>query len=106
MQQIPKSLPVLIASVATAVMIDAVRTVIQPGQPLPPSLAAHDARQLLASGAAYDPQVGQALTQAQEDSAQDAAQLYQQEREQVQQQRQSIQQPHTPTKPKAKPKGD
>ena len=41
----------LIAIVATAVVINGVRTVIQPGEPLP-DLSKHDERELLKSGSA------------------------------------------------------
>ncbi len=41
----------LIALVATAVYVDGVRTVIQPGEPLP-AVSKHDERELLQSGAA------------------------------------------------------
>ena len=41
----------LIALVATAVMVDGVRTIIQPGEKLP-ELSPHDARELQQSGAA------------------------------------------------------
>lgn len=44
----------LIALVATAVVVDGERKIIQPGQPLP-ELSPHDARELLHSGAAQDP---------------------------------------------------
>lgn len=44
----------LIALVPTAVLVDGVRTVIQPGQELP-ALNPHDAAALVASGAAEDP---------------------------------------------------
>ena len=44
----------LFAVVATAVLLDGVRTIIQPGEELP-SLPEHDERELLASGAAEDP---------------------------------------------------
>lgn len=43
----------LIALVATAVMVEGVRTVIQPGEKLPP-LPAHDEKELVASGSASD----------------------------------------------------
>jgi hypothetical protein len=43
----------LIALVATAVIVNGERTVIQPGQPLP-DLHEHDARELVASGSAQD----------------------------------------------------
>jgi hypothetical protein len=44
----------LIAMVATAVLIDGQRTIIQPGQELP-ELPEHDVQELKASGAAKDP---------------------------------------------------
>jgi hypothetical protein len=44
----------LIALVATAVMVDGVRTVIQPGEALP-ALSKHDERELLDGGAAQSP---------------------------------------------------
>ena len=43
----------LIAMVATAVMVEGVRTIIQPGEALP-DLGPHDAESLVASGAAQD----------------------------------------------------
>lgn len=43
----------LIAMVATAVMVEGVRTIIQPGEPLP-DLGKHDNEALVASGAAED----------------------------------------------------
>lgn len=43
----------LIALVATAVMVEGVRTIIQPGEPLP-RLSKHDERELVQSGAAED----------------------------------------------------
>lgn len=43
----------LIALVATAVMVNGERTIIQPGEPLP-ELHDHDQRALIASGAAQD----------------------------------------------------
>lgn len=46
----------LIAMVATAVMVDGVRTVIQPGEALL-DLSKHDERELLANGLAMDPTV-------------------------------------------------
>ena len=52
----------LIALVATAVIVDGQRVVIQPGQPLP-DLNDHDASELVASGAAEDPKVSAALEQ-------------------------------------------
>lgn len=54
----------LIAMVATAVMVDGVRTVIQPGDELP-ELHAHDAAELVASGAAQDTAATAAAEKAQ-----------------------------------------
>lgn len=53
----------LIALVATAVMLDGVRTVIQPGEEFP-ELPAHDERELLQSGAAENPADTAALAKA------------------------------------------
>lgn len=53
----------LIAMVATAVIVDGVRTIIQPGQALP-ELPAHDERELLQSGAAENPADTAALAKA------------------------------------------
>ena len=50
----------LIALVATAVMVNGERTVIQPGKELP-DLHPHDEHELLASGAAQDPEEVKAL---------------------------------------------
>jgi hypothetical protein len=44
----------LIAVVATAVLLDGVRTIIQPGEELP-ELPEHDQRELVQSGAAENP---------------------------------------------------
>ncbi len=52
----------LIALVATAVLIDGQRTIIQPGEPLP-DLSKHDARELVGSGAA-EPEGAQAVQQS------------------------------------------
>ena len=53
----------LIALVATAVVVDGVRTIIQPGQTLP-ELAPHDERELVQSGAAENPADTAALAKA------------------------------------------
>lgn len=53
----------LIAMVATAVILDGVRTIIQPGQALP-ELPEHDERELLQSGAAENPADAAALAKA------------------------------------------
>ena len=60
----------LIALVATAVLVDGVRTVIQPGEPLP-ELSAHDERELLQAAAAENPADTAAL--AKEDARAKAA---------------------------------
>lgn len=63
----------LIAMVATAVMVDGVRTVIQPGKELP-ELNKHDAAALVASGAAEDPaDTAKAEKQEAKDAAEAAA---------------------------------
>lgn len=62
----------LIALVATAVMVDGVRTVIQPGEELP-ELNKHDAAELVASGAAEDPARTQAANRAAAKAEQKAA---------------------------------
>lgn len=53
----------LIAMVATAVLVNGERTIIEPGQELP-DLSAHDARELTASGAAKNPEDDAALAKA------------------------------------------
>lgn len=53
----------LIALVATAVMVDGNRTIIQPGQELP-DLSSHDAAELLRTGMAQDPAAAQAQDKA------------------------------------------
>lgn len=74
----------LIALVATAVMVDGVRTVIQPGEELP-DLSAHDERELLQSGAAENPAdtAAQAKADARAKAAADAE--FEATRQQVQQ---------------------
>lgn len=61
----------LIALVATAVMVGGVRTIIEPGQPLP-ELSRHDARALTESGAAQDQAASAAQAQASAGAAQAA----------------------------------
>lgn len=75
-----KNKSVLIAMVATAVMVDGQRTIIQPGQDLPP-LPEHDERELLESGAALDPAVAAAAEQAHKQDAHLAQQAFQDARE-------------------------
>ena len=58
-------MPKLIALVATAVIVNGERTVIQPGEPLPEDLPAHDAKELTGSGAAED--VAQSMREARKD---------------------------------------
>lgn len=79
----------LIALVATAVMVDGVRTVIQPGQPLP-ELAEHDAKALQDSGAANDPAVAEAAAAAAQKAADKAAEDFEANRQAVQARQGSI----------------
>ena len=99
----------LIALVATAVLVDGVRTVIEPGQELP-DLSAHDQRELLQAGAAQNP----ADTAAQEKfaarAAAAAAAEFEAARERAQQAQAStstdaaaVTATTDPTKPAAKP---
>ena len=88
----------LIALVATAVMLNGERTLIEPGQPLP-ELSTHDARALLASGAAQDSAALDAQAQAQARAAEQAGADFAQARERVQQAMQSTAAPAEPAKP-------
>ena len=74
----------LIAMVATAVLIDGVRTVFQPGEALP-DLTKHDERELLASGAAQNPDDVDAEQRAADREAQAAGQDFEDARARVQQ---------------------
>ena len=66
-------MPKLIALVATAVIVNGERTVIQPGEPLPEDRPAHDAKELTGSGAAED--VAKSMRDARKDElAEQAAQ--------------------------------
>lgn len=97
----------LIAQVATAVVVNGERTVIQPGQPLPP-LSDHDARALLASGAAQDPGEAEKEAKAQAREARAADAEFAQARELQLQQAQSIAtdaKPAEPTEPTQPKKG-
>lgn len=91
----------LIALVATAVMVDGVRTVIQPGEELP-DLSAHDERELLQSGAAENPvdTAAQAKADARAKAAADAE--FQATRQQVQQAQASTAAATETAKPAAK----
>ncbi|MEG0447437.1 MAG: hypothetical protein RR687_11775 [Comamonas sp.] len=70
----------LIAMVATAVIVDGVRTVIQPGEELP-ELPEHDEKELLESGAALDPEAQAAAEKARNQEEQFAQQAFQEARE-------------------------
>lgn len=88
----------LIALVPTAVMVGGERTVIQPGEPLP-ELSAHDARELLASGAAQDSAAAEQEAKA---LARDVAQAeadFAQARERVLQEAASTAAPAAPAAP-------
>lgn len=70
----------LIAMVATAVIVNGVRTVIQPGEELP-ELPEHDEKELLESGAALDPEAQAATDKARKQEEQFAQQAFQEARE-------------------------
>ena len=70
----------LIAMVATAVIVNGVRTVIQPGEALP-ELPEHDEKELLESGAALDPEAQAATEKARKQEEQFAQQAFQEARE-------------------------
>ena len=72
----------LIAMVATAVLVDGVRTVIQPGEPLP-ELPEHDEGELLANGMAMDPEKAAANDKAKKAEEATALQAFQAARENV-----------------------
>lgn len=82
----------LIAMVATAVLIDGVRTIIQPGQELP-DLSAHDARELTASSAAKNPDDEAALAKADAKTAKQADAEFAAARQRVQQEQASTAKP-------------
>lgn len=79
----------LIAMVATAVLVDGVRTVIQPGEELP-ELSPHDAAELVASGAAEDTAATAAADKAQAKDAAKAAAEFMAARQRVRAERASI----------------
>lgn len=93
----------LIALVATAVLINGERTIIEPGQELP-DLSEHDAQALTASGAAenQDDKAAQAKADARASKQTDAE--FDAERERVQQEQASTATPGPgqPAKPAAK----
>lgn len=96
----------LVALVATAVLVDGVRTVIQPGQELP-DLSAHDERELLQAGAAENPADTAAQAKANTRAAAAAAAEFEAARERAQQAQASTSTDAAaatdPTKPAAKP---
>ena len=95
----------LIAMVATAVLINGVRTVVQPGELLP-DLPEHDEGELLANGMAMDPETGAANDKAK--TAEEAAALnaFREAREKVKAEKDSTEsaeppEPATPAEPPA-----
>lgn len=78
----------LIAMVATAVLIDGVRTIIQPGEALP-DLSEHDARELTASGAAKNTDDEAALAKVDKRAASKADAQFEAARQRVQQEQAS-----------------
>lgn len=79
----------LIAMVATAVMVDGQRTIIQPGQELP-ELPEHDEEELLQSGAALDPAAQDSSNKARKQEEQLAQQAFQEARERAMAEQASI----------------
>ena len=92
----------LIAMVATACLVDGVRTIIQPGQALP-ELSEHDARELTASGAAKNPQDDAALAQAAQREADQGAAAFAEARQRVTQAQESTAAPVAESTPEAVP---
>ena len=84
-----KSKSGLIAMVATAVLVNGVRTIIQPGEALP-ELPEHDEKELLESGAALDPEAEAATEKARKQEEQFAQQSFQEARERAMAERASI----------------
>ena len=78
----------LIALVATAVMVDGVRTVIQAGEELP-QLSPHDERELVASGAAENPEDTAALADQADRDAYEGHKEFEEARAKVQEKRAS-----------------
>lgn len=75
-----KSKTALIAMVATAVIVDGKRTIIQPGQELP-EIPEHDEKELVESGAALDVAARAATDKAKQQEEQFAQQEFQRARE-------------------------
>lgn len=82
----------LIALVATAVIINGERTTIEPGQDLP-ELSEHDARELVASGAASNPADDAALDKADKRAAAKAGAEFEAARQRVRQEQASTAKP-------------
>ena len=78
----------LIAMVATAVMVDGVRTVIQPGEVLP-ELTKHDEGELLENGLAMDPEKHAANEKAKKAEEAAALNAFKEAREKVQEAQES-----------------
>ena len=92
----------LIALVATAVIVDGVRTVIQPGEELP-NLGKHDERELLQSGSAQNPDDSAAQAKADARATAAAEAEFEAARQRVQQAQASTETPESAAKPAAKP---
>lgn len=94
----------LIAMVATAVMVNGQRTVIQPGEALP-DLNSHDEKELLANGLAMDPEKQAANDKARKQEEAAAMNAFKQARKNVQAAQESTQadQPADGTDNKAAP---
>ena len=82
----------LIAMVATAVLINGMRTIIQPGEELP-ELPAHDERELTASGAAENQDEKAALAKLDAKTAKQADADFVAARKRVQQEQASLPKP-------------
>lgn len=80
----------LIALVATAVLIDGQRHIVEPGQELP-ELSAHDEQELLANGSAMDPERQAATDKQRKQEEALAMRSFQEARERVQAERASTQ---------------
>lgn len=91
----------LIAMVATAVMVDGVRTVIQPGEELP-ELNKHDAKELVESGAAQDSAATAAAEKAAKKDADAAAAEIEAARQRVRAEAESTAAPAAPAAKTAK----
>jgi hypothetical protein len=93
----------LIALVPTAVVVDGVRTVIQPGEELP-GLGEHDEAELVKSGAAEDPAKTAAAKKVEAKEAAAAAAEFEEARARVKAEAASTAAPAPPAAKTAKPK--